>query len=229
MKIAKRSSYLLLSLLLIHFTACQGGPLCGAISDPQTDPDADCVATSSDNCPLTYNPSQVDLDSDSLGVACDENDADETCGIVTATSDGDCGTPASISAPTFMLAETLLQKSDQSDYIAPEESAFTITAPFDLEDSACRYVVVDCDGEFLGDLNLNRRVDFAITSPAQELGAATGACSAFDPQATLPPILYCNDRGSYFVGYITINQNINHHIDTCEVIASLGLNDADCR
>ena len=88
-----RKSYFVIAALLLMLTAaCEGGPLCGPLSDPQSDVDADCVENNSDNCPDVYNPDQIDLDTDGLGAACDENDGDAACGPNTDTSDGDCAT-----------------------------------------------------------------------------------------------------------------------------------------
>lgn len=227
MKVTRR--VFLWFLILINISACDGGMLCGPLSDPQADPDADCFDTSADNCPVTYNPSQVDLDDDGLGRACDETDDDDACGPVTATSDGDCTTTASVSVATLMLTDTLLQESSGTDYIDPSQNDLAPEFELDLYSSVCRYVVIDCGGEFLGELNLDKTITFAITNPSQLISDLSGMCSTFDPQATTPPILYCNDRGSHFVGYITMNPTLPHAISVCAVMQELGLTHFACQ
>jgi len=53
--------------------ACTGPDTCQSgvcVSGPGGDPDADGLCNGSDNCPNTFNPSQVDLNADGAGDAC---------------------------------------------------------------------------------------------------------------------------------------------------------------
>ena len=56
--------------LMLFLAQCQGDGQCGPLMSPQVDADSDCVEDASDNCPFLYNPSQVDVDDNSLGDAC---------------------------------------------------------------------------------------------------------------------------------------------------------------
>ena len=62
----------LVVVLLVSFIVISCGPVAPA------DADSDGVPDSTDNCPDTYNPEQVDLDDDGYGVLCDCNDEDDT-------------------------------------------------------------------------------------------------------------------------------------------------------
>jgi Thrombospondin type 3 repeat len=75
-----------------------------------TDPDADGLANTADNCPTLANPDQLNTDGDALGNACDTDDDNDTWsdsseGVIGTDSLLDCGVsawPADINNDTFV-------------------------------------------------------------------------------------------------------------------------------
>lgn len=67
--------HVMIMFLSLTFIACEGDSICGATQSPGIDSDSDCVEDSADNCPLLYNPAQVDVDDSGVGDACQNTPA----------------------------------------------------------------------------------------------------------------------------------------------------------
>jgi hypothetical protein len=74
-------------------TDCEGA--CSAVTPGIPDQDHDNVADCIDNCIIVYNPTQVDLDKDDIGDACDSNVDSGTGGSGTGTGNSTGGTGGS--------------------------------------------------------------------------------------------------------------------------------------
>lgn len=219
--------------VFLLFTACRGGELCGPLSDPETDVDADCVETDSDDCPRDYNPGQVDIDEDGVGNACDLNDGDSSCGPAGTTC---AGTTSSISAPLDGNATY-----PEPSFLASGIASSTLPSP-------CRAYLVACGGEFLGYLNADSSDEFSVADPNGDYGSAGSAlsilnplgfygrdftsCSAFNADASTPPAIFCeSDAGAgedAFAGYLTLNPLIDDGLNACGVLADLELSPEAC-
>ena len=109
-------------LFLITLSGCKGDAICGPLESPLEDADSDCVADSADNCPLDYNPGQVDVDEDDVGNICDQDDNDAAVGPEVAT---------------------LLEAS----YSTPETDSPSLPLLTDFETPDCHLLVVGCYGD----------------------------------------------------------------------------------
>lgn len=217
----------------LFITACRGGELCGPLSNPETDVDADCVETDSDDCPRDYNPGQVDIDEDGVGNACDLNDGDASCGPAGTTC---TAASSSISAPL----------DGNASY--PEPSFLTSGGASSELPASCRAYLVACGGEFLGYLNADASDELSVADPDGNYGDSDSAtsilnplgfygrdftsCSAFNAGASTPPAVFCeSDTGAgeedSLAGYLTLNPLIDGGLDACGVIADLGLEQQD--
>lgn len=197
---------LILSLTIL--VSCKGGVKCGPGEDPLTDADSDCIEDSSDNCPLDYNPDQIDTDEDEAGVACDIDDSDETVG------------------PDYDVSETSLTLATQ--YLSPEISANKTENP-SLHNPECLYYLVGCGDQYLG--TFENENDMARLFDGEGFFSKPhSSCSALDEFSKYPPMIFCDDGTlqDIFVGYLTSNPDIPHRIDTCLTLLEFGLNDSLC-
>lgn len=218
---------------LVAFSACRGGELCGPLSEPQNDVDADCVETDSDDCPDVYNPGQIDVDEDGVGSACDINDGDSSCGPEGSTCTGDDET-GSISAPLDAAA------------FYPEPSYLAGGGLSTSLPEVCRAYLVACGGDFLGHLNADANDELSVADPEGDYGDSDGvfsimnplgfygrdftSCSAFNPEAVMPPAVFCeSDAGEdAFAGFLTVNPMIENGLNACGIMAELGLDPSSC-
>lgn len=206
MKVLKLTTLLL--IVALGIANCKGDPICGATVDPLSDHDSDCVENTADNCPLVYNPSQVDVDEDSLGDACDD----------------DVSTSASLSS-----AFTIFNFSDVEiqGYLFNEDNLSS-------ENTNCvNQYIVSCFGEFLGTLAEPDSV-LSIYNPNSRFGDATqrqsvyheqnyfvrpdSECSAFNDNAPWPPLLHCIHANDGTTAQpITTNPEFENRISPCDV------------
>lgn len=180
------------------FSSCEGGT-CAATDNPLTDADSDCVEDSGDNCPLVYNPDQFDGDEDGQGFDCDSDDSDEAVALIIDTTD----------QSTLVLSDN-----------------FTSTPNSPSADTDCTYFAVGCGDVYLGLVTSgNRQFAKRVLNPLSPFARSFAACSAFNPDASFPPAIYCDQNLSVpqFIGFLTLNPEITGALDTCDFLASQGI------
>lgn len=189
---------------LLILVSCKGGVKCGPGEDALTDADSDCIADDSDNCPLDYNPDQVDTDEDEAGLACDIDDSDESVG------------------PDYDVSETTLTLATQ--YLSPKISENAVDDPL-LNNTECLYYLVGCGDQYLGTFDNAQDMSWLFDG-INFFSKSHSACSSLDEFANYPPMIFCDD-GTFqdiFVGYLTVNPEIPNGIDTCSILSQLDLN-----
>lgn len=227
-KIINRS-FLCLALFcaVLFFINCKGGTKCGPGSDPLTDADSDCVEDESDNCPLMYNPSQIDADDDGIGAECDIDDSDDTVGNTESVMDS-----------------TFLQDSAWPDYITPDAWNLGEDFSLDIESPQKIYYLINCQNQFVGLVNTDTQDLLSIANPTGYFGSPLSpvsifytsdeqelTCSAFYEHALAPPLLnaYHKDVLEHFsLGYVTFNPAIEPGANTCDVLEILGVETEFC-
>lgn len=227
--LASLFTFTLLLATSLGLSSCKGGT-CAAVMSALEDADSDCVADSGDNCPLIYNPSQFDGDEDGMGYTCDVDDGDDSVG------------PATLVASPFF---TKNQGNSAAHYIIPRELPQN-SMVFDLVSTSCSYYLVGCDDQFLGYLNPDKddessianpdgvygdfTSDVSITNETSFFGRSFTSCSAFNPNAKYPPVLFCESTTdeTIFAGYLTDNPLIPYAISTCDILADLGIISSSC-
>lgn len=198
-----------LVLSVTIFVSCKGGVKCGPGEDALTDADSDCIADDSDNCPLDYNPDQVDTDEDEAGLACDIDDGDESVG------------------PDYDVSETTLTLATQ--YLSPKISETAIEDPL-LSNPECLYYLLGCGDQYLGTFD-NAQDMSRLFDDINFFSKAHSVCSALDEFSNHPPMIFCDD-GTFqdiFVGYLTVNPEIPHRVDTCLILSQLDLDSELCK
>lgn len=94
-------------------------------------------------------------------------------------------------------------------YVFPDETIMTQPS------SSCPLSIINCNHEFLGQIS---QEGLSLAGDAESFFADSSPCSAFNPNATLPPALFC---GSDFAGYLTVNPDIPDTINPCEALENL--------
>lgn len=215
-KISPLFTALFLFVAVLVFNSCQGGT-CAATDSPLDDADSDCIADGSDNCPLIYNPTQFDADTDGVGTDCDADDTDDTVADIS-------------SADSTMELSLLNQEStflQDTPYTMPSDEN-PVVYEFNPD---CSYYLIGCGDVFLGYLDANNPVlQKKLLNPHSVFARSFAACSALNPQASFPPAVFCLKPDSLpeFAGYLTINPQINGGQDTCDIYQSLDVESQAC-
>lgn len=226
----------LIIFILFFLNACKGGVKCGPGINALDDADSDCIVDESDNCPLVYNPAQVDVDEDGAGSSCDQDDTNELVG-------------PSYSVSERMLSSELMANTipelDSLEYPIPDSLHFS--AEKTLDEDQCTYYLLGCDNQFLGIINNTPSDDFSIANADGDFGSFVSpvsifdnfsfygrestSCSAFNVEAEFPPAIYCYDSSTNeleAIGYLTLNSFIPNAINTCDVLKRLSLGHESC-
>lgn len=200
---------------LILMSQCSGGVKCGPGLDPLTDADSDCIADSSDNCPLVFNPAQTDTDDDGAGSSCDPDDNDAAVG------------------PSTLVLQQIFSSENSSQFVVHNQNHQT----------QCTAYLLSCHNTFLGLLNADGSDEFSIANPKsygdqnsllsilnpQGLYSQTGLCSAFDDSALSPPAIHClDDTNKSSFGFLSTNPNLPNAIHPCDLFIALGLEQELC-
>jgi hypothetical protein len=224
--------YVFLCLFFLPFllNACEGGE-CAATDSPLTDADSDCIEDGGDNCPLIYNPEQFDGDEDGVGVPCDSDDTDDTVGSALVTG-MELGLVNDIASQTpYVLPQGLALTSQQNSWRTPRSDS---------------YYLMGCNSHYLGELSDDWNATLSISNPFSPYGDGESdvsilndfsfygrpatSCSAFNPEALYPPVIYRrqDNEEDKAVGYLTLNPFIVGGFNTCEVLNTLEIEIETC-
>lgn len=191
----KHLSIILCALALVFVASCKGGASCGPLSDSQSDFDADCLENDSDNCPLVFNPAQVDIDDDDIGDACDLD----------------------VSSSFSLLPDSNV--SYPSDDINWELAGFSFSESLDSCESE---IIVGCRSTIHTDLfpTGDEPTQWSLHYHNNYLVSDFSDCSAYNEIATAPPALYCVTTWGHtiFQGYVTLNPDFSDALSPCDVM-----------
>lgn len=199
----KPKAYIIILLIFsCCMLSCKGDDQCGALSNPLSDADSDCVEDTSDNCPLVYNPSQLDIDEDGVGRACDSNDNDSSV--------------AELVKSLQTIAETPL-------YPFPLENHKI------NQNQNCEKIIIGCGDETIATIYNSSHFESHIidlVDPMKSYSRKTN-CSAFWDDAEYPPAVFCMESND-FLFYISTNPQIMNRVEPCDFFVNEEISHPQC-